>query len=117
MSPTVFSRAGTPARVHGFAIGTRMRRAAILLPIALLLGLSACAKGPRTTGSIDAVGDRPLSEAEIEKASAYWGERYARNPKDKAAALNFAAALRRDGVIEVNRAWQRFRAGAAGRAA
>jgi Flp pilus assembly protein TadD len=81
---------------HG--TGTIMRRAALLLlPIALSLGLGACAKGPRTTGSIEAVSDRPLSETEVEKASAYWGERYARNPKDKAAALNYAAALRRDG--------------------
>jgi Flp pilus assembly protein TadD len=74
-----------------------MRRAALLLSIALVLGLGACAKGPRTTGSIEAVGDRPLSEAEIEKASTYWGERYAKNPKDKGAALNYAAALRRNG--------------------
>jgi Flp pilus assembly protein TadD len=83
-----------------FAQGTGaiMRRATLLLlPIALALGLGACAKGPRTTGSIEAVSDRPLSEAEIEKASSYWGERYARNPKDKAAALNYAAALRRNG--------------------
>jgi Flp pilus assembly protein TadD len=78
--------------------GTIMRRATLLLlPIALALGLGACAKGPRTTGSIEAVSDRPLTETEIEKASAYWGERYARNPKDKAAALNYAAALRRNG--------------------
>jgi Flp pilus assembly protein TadD len=77
--------------------GARLRHAALLLPIALALSLGACAKGPRTTGSIEAVSDRPLSEAEIEKAASYWGERYARRPKDKAAALNYAAALRRNG--------------------
>lgn len=82
---------------RGSGIGAGLRRAVFLLPLALVVGLGSCAKGPTTTGSIDTTIDRPLSDAEIEKASTYWGQRYAKNPKDKAAALNYAAALRQTG--------------------
>ena len=82
---------------RGSGIGAGLRRAVFLLPLALVVGLGSCAKGPTTTGSIDTTIDRPLSDAEIEKASTHWGQRYAKNPKDKAAALNYAAALRQTG--------------------
>lgn len=82
---------------RGSGIGAGLRRAVFLLPLALVVGLGSCAKGPTTTGSIDTTIDRPLSDAEIEKASTYWAQRYAKNPKDKAAALNYAAALRQTG--------------------
>ena len=67
------------------------RRAALLLSVALMVGLGGCAKGPRTTGSIAA-----STPADADKATAHWGARYEKNPKDKAAALNYAAALRQN---------------------
>jgi Flp pilus assembly protein TadD len=84
-------------RHGGPGFGIILRRAALLLPIALALGLGGCAKGPRTTGSVVIQTDQPMSTEEIEKATEYWGQRYAKTPKDKAAALNYATALRRTG--------------------
>ena len=71
-------------------------RARLLAAVALTgLTLAGCAsKPPETTGSISAQSG-PLSEADAEKALTYWGQRHARNGKDKATALNYAAALRR----------------------
>jgi Flp pilus assembly protein TadD len=71
-------------------------RAKLLAAVALAaLLLTGCAsKPPETTGSI-AVQTGPLNEADIQKALTYWGERHARDGKDKAIALNYAAALRR----------------------
>jgi len=86
-----------PPRALGQRTASKARRAVILLPIMLALGLGACAKGPRTTGSILSNSDKPLSAEEIASASGYWGQRYAKNPKDKAAAVNYASALRRTG--------------------
>jgi Flp pilus assembly protein TadD len=71
-------------------------RGSLLVPIALAVALSACTSSkpdldPMTTASV------PTSASELEKAAAYWGKRYQAKPKDKAVALNYAAALRRSG--------------------
>ena len=82
------------------ALKARLRRGATMLPLALVLGVSACASAnkvsPEMTGSIA----KPLTTADFEKAVAYWGQRYAKNGKDRTAALNYAAALRRIGRSE-----------------
>lgn len=86
-----------PATGHGSGAG--IRRMAFLVPIVLAVALGACAKQPKgqlTTGSIGTT-DRPLTADELDKATTYWGERYAKNPKDTDAALNYATALRRNG--------------------
>jgi Flp pilus assembly protein TadD len=84
-------------RPRGHGYGERLRHAAVLLPIALALGLGGCAKDPQTTGSILIQSDQPMSAGEIDKATEYWGQRYSKSPKDTTAALNYATALRRAG--------------------
>jgi Flp pilus assembly protein TadD len=84
VSPKRFSNAG---RRRG------LTRAALLLSVALAVGLGGCAKGPRTTGSI--AGGSAVAGADGDEVGAQWAARYEKNPKDKAAALNYAAALRR----------------------
>jgi Flp pilus assembly protein TadD len=79
----------SPNRPRGTARRVGLRHTALLLSVALAIGVGGCAKGPRTTGSISAAGT-----ADSSNALAQWGARYEKNPKDKAAALNYAAALR-----------------------
>src|SRR5947207_199385 len=64
-----------------------------LIPLALALGLSACANAKRATPEARAA--MPLTSGDYEKALAYWGPRYSADPRDKTTALNYAAALRR----------------------
>ena len=85
----------SPVRYSGSVSRAGLRRTALLLSVALAVGLGGCAKGPRTTGSIAATSG-PMSAAQVDEAAARWGARYEKNPKDKEAALNYAAALRRD---------------------
>src|SRR5262245_11812283 len=71
-------------------------RGAFLLPVVLAAALSACASSksdldPITTASM------PLNASDVQKAADYWAKRYAAKPKDKAVALNYAAALRKLG--------------------
>jgi Flp pilus assembly protein TadD len=81
--------------------GLAALRGALIVPASLALALGGCAaKKPETTGSIatgsiDATVASPVTDADFQKASSFWGARYIKNPKDKTAALNFAAALRR----------------------
>jgi len=79
---------------------SRAAGAAMLAPLAVLLAVAGCANAdrvsPETTGAIA----RPLTPSDFEKAAAYWGDRYAKSPKDRAVALNYAAALRRLGRTE-----------------
>jgi Flp pilus assembly protein TadD len=82
----------SPNRRSGPVRRAAYRQAALLLPIALALGLGACANGPRTTGSIAATGSTAASETD--PALARLAASYEKNPKNKAAALNYAAALR-----------------------
>jgi Flp pilus assembly protein TadD len=68
-------------------------QAALLFSVAAILVLGGCTMGgPRTTGSIAATAGSAAGDPD--KAVAYWGPRYDKNPKNKEAALNYAAALR-----------------------
>lgn len=80
----------------GVARAKSNTRASLLAAVALTaLALAGCAsKPPETTGSISAQAG-PISDADVQKALTYWGDRHARDNKDKAIALNYAAALRR----------------------
>jgi Flp pilus assembly protein TadD len=74
----------------------RLRRAALLFPLALAVAAAGCAsakKKPEMTGSVSA----PLTDADVQWAADYWGERYRTDAADKTVALNYAAALKRIG--------------------
>lgn len=70
----------------------KLLRLAAFAPLAGALVLAACASSPssETTGSI-------VSSQDTQKGIGYWGDKYKKDPHDREAALNFAAALRRDG--------------------
>ena len=93
------SRRGFPAPAPARKpVGDRLKFArTILVPLLLSAALGACAStkavSPETTGSIGT----PITTADFEKAAAYWGDRYAENPKDRTVELNYASALRRLG--------------------
>src|SRR5262245_54103375 len=73
----------------------RPKAGQLVLPLALALALSACVSATRQPAPAASASAAPMSEADYQKAAAYWGPRYAANPKDRATALNYAAALRR----------------------
>lgn len=57
------------------------------------LGLGLTAEKPKTTDIATAsAGERP--EAELEKATAYWGEQFNKNPRDPKAAISYARNLK-----------------------
>src|SRR5262245_31083188 len=72
----------------------RPSRSACLISLALAFGLAACVNANRPAPMATAAA-APMTDGDYEKAVAYWGQRYTANPKDKAAELNYAAALRR----------------------
>ena len=62
--------------------------------LALGLALSACAApGRNELVSAYGQGGTAASQASLRKAAEDWGERYGRDRDDRAAALNYAAAL------------------------
>ncbi len=66
--------------------------------IAAALTLSACAKDPRSTGSINASATvAQMSEQQLSEAVRKYSARYERDPKDKPAGLAFASLLRMTG--------------------
>jgi Flp pilus assembly protein TadD len=68
----------------------------LLASAAFAILLAGCAaKKPDVTGSIDPQAMAGMSQQDYQRAAAYWAERYAKNPKDKTAALNYATMLRR----------------------
>jgi Flp pilus assembly protein TadD len=74
----------------------RLLAGAVLAPIALALG--GCAKptsatDPTMTASIA----QPVTQQDFADAATYWAQRYTAKPKDRDAALNYAAALQRIG--------------------
>ncbi len=76
----------------------RLKGSAIALPLMVVLALAGCAKpqsatDPTITGAIA----NPVTQDDFQKSAGYWGKRYQSNPKDKEAALNFAAAEQRLG--------------------
>ena len=67
----------------------------LLATLALAALVAGCQSKPPAT---DMLATGAISQGEVQQAVADWGTRYRQNPRDKAAALNYAAALRRDQV-------------------
>jgi len=70
--------------------------------LALMLGITGCAKDRMKTGSVRA-SQKPVAEmtmSELKSATAYWQKRYTKDSKDKHTGLNFATALRMTGRNE-----------------
>ena len=69
----------------------------LLLTVLLVTLLAGCQTllPTETTGSVTAAPSR--AEADWQRASTAWGERYRANPKDPETALNYAQALRGNG--------------------
>ena len=74
-----------------------LARTAALLPLAMVLALGGCASASRVSTETTGAISRPVTQSDFEKAASYWGARYAKNPKDRTIALNYATALRRLG--------------------
>jgi Flp pilus assembly protein TadD len=83
---------------------TAVRSTAAAAAVLIALGLGACGQSnPLSLGleserlktsdiATSSAGPRP--EAELEKATAYWGEQHAKNPRDPKTALSFARNLK-----------------------
>ncbi len=69
----------------------RARLAAVL--ITLTAALSACQSPIATHGGVSVTNSTNLNDGQIASAQQSWGAAYQRNPKDRAAILNYAAAL------------------------
>ena len=81
-----------------------VRSAAAVTVVVFAVGLGACSQGnslnlgleserAKTTDiATSSAGQRP--EAELEKATAYWGDEHTKNPRDPKAALNYARNLK-----------------------
>src|SRR5690242_3298248 len=82
-----------PPRGGGGPCEARWKGFGGMVVLALALALSACADARHSQP--EARVATPMTSQDFEKALAYWGPRYIANPKDKAAELNYAAALRR----------------------
>ncbi len=68
--------------------------------VLLAAGVAGCANRNMTTGSIDRGSGKPveqMSSRELESAAGTLGEAFARNPKDKATAMRYAAVLQMNG--------------------
>ncbi len=71
-------------------------RAAGVLGLVAIIALSGCNKSSLgdVTGSIGApAGALPKDEAGLRRYAEEWGQRYDRNPRDKATAMTYARAL------------------------
>lgn len=85
---------GDPSMRHRSA-----RAGIVCLSLLAALALSGCGSQSAvgTHGGVTVTGSTLRTEGEIRQAVDAWGERYEKNPKDRAAILNYAAALRLDG--------------------
>jgi len=72
-------------------------RLAVALSVAAMLAVTGCASPKKIDGTTTGSISQPRTQQDYEKAASYWGQRYQQNPKDREAALNYAAALRRTG--------------------
>lgn len=88
LSPSLLSRS-TSSRL-------RPGLAAVLVLSTMLAGCATGSGGvdSTTTGSI---GRSPMTGNDFQQQVSYWGQRYTKDPGNKAYALNYAAALRRVG--------------------
>lgn len=67
-----------------------------VLVIAVAAALAGCQSGPgpiATHGGVTVTGSANLNDRQIADAARAWGDAYQRNPKDRRAILNYAAAL------------------------
>jgi Flp pilus assembly protein TadD len=71
--------------------------ASAALAAILAAGLGGCQSMSDITGSVTAKSDAPAPDANPQRASEYYGERYRANPKDVDAALAYGQALRANG--------------------
>ena len=80
----------------------------VLVAVAATVMLGACAQlGADTPAHSLAQDTKPAAQqitaqpqTELEKAIAYWGEQYAKQPRDKTAAISYARNLKADGQKE-----------------
>lgn len=92
------SKASSDSSTVSLVLGMSSRGAAFSL--ALLLG--GCAQlgsigldnEPPKVANIATSSAGPSSKAELEKATAYWGEQHTKNPRDPKAALSYAKNLK-----------------------
>jgi len=73
-----------------------------MLTLACTLAISACAKDPRSTGSIRGLNKpiEQMSVPELQKAASVLGSQYDRNPSSKAVGVKYASVLRSTGRNE-----------------
>ncbi len=73
-----------------------------IIAVTCALALSACAKDPRSTGSIRGINKpiEQMSVQELEYASAQLGKQYDRNPTNKTIGLQYSKVLRSTGRNE-----------------
>ncbi len=79
------------------------RRSAVALALLAALSVSACASKGTAVGShggVTVTGSTVRSEADMRQALDSWGARYDRDPSDRSAILNYAAALRLNGQTD-----------------
>lgn len=82
-------------RQNGHSWHRKILRTSAIFPIAAALALGACASSvsQQKTGSI-------VSNSDAAAGVSFWGDKYQKDPADRAAALNFASALRRTGQAQ-----------------
>ena len=78
----------------------RLLAGVVLVPVALALGGCAKSTSAATDPTMTASIAKPMTPEDFNNAAAYWGQRYEARPKDRDAALNYAAALQRVGQPE-----------------
>lgn len=83
-------------RVHTSFRSRRLRRLASLALVGTALALGGCGTSSMSSGRVAQVEGRAelLSDGQLRQAATQWEQRYDRDPSDRTAALNYAAALR-----------------------
>ncbi len=88
---------------HGrAALGQSSTRCGILLSLSASFLLGACAQTGTPQLTLDQNTGRALaqssdSRSELDRAIAYWGDQFAKNPRDKTAAISYAMNLKAAG--------------------
>ena len=90
---------------HGPGRNAAARYRGVLFALSAALMMGACAQlGDAPIQSLakanDPVASQPQSGSELDKAVAYWGEQYDKNPRDKTAAISYARNLKAAGQKE-----------------
>ena len=95
-----------PAQVLAFlSPPTRRARPAVIVTAFASLALGACAGGPgspfelaQAAPETTVAADTGAPKTELQKATEYWGQQVAKNPKDAQAAINYARNLKAIGA-------------------